>query len=162
MPMCSSLWVLNLCFSKLFNGVGVFFLKSCSCFFTAHYHTFPLHPEIKLSIRKKHRTPTELKILNLTLLYLPFDRSTHLTLRSVYNLCQYKSSKMTKSQDVTSWRCRIRNLNGQKRKFFWDTELCMTCDFFHSDPWGISSRVNCLFSFSRCAPYQKFKGNLLW
>lgn len=81
--------------------------------FFPHYHTFTLHLEIKLGIRIKHRHPTELKILNLILLSLPLDRSTHLSLRSAYNHCKYKCTKITKSEYVKNCQCGIVNLNGE-------------------------------------------------
>lgn len=90
----------------------LWFFKHRAPFFP-HYHTFTLHLEIKLGIRIKHRHPTELKILNLILLSLPLDRSTHLTLRSAYNHGKYKCSKITKSKDVKNCQCGIVNLNGE-------------------------------------------------
>lgn len=107
--MCSSSSILNRGLSKYL--MALIFLKTTLCF-VPNYHTFTLHLEIKLSIRIKHRHPTELKILNLILLYLPLDRSTHLTLRSAYNLCKYKCSEMTESKDAKSHQCRIVSLNG--------------------------------------------------
>lgn len=94
----------------------LWFFKNRARFFP-HYHTFTLHLEIKLGIRIKHRHPTELKILNLILLSLPLDRSTHLTLRSAYNHCKYKCTKITKSEDVKNCQCGIVNLNGSKGNY---------------------------------------------
>lgn len=90
----------------------LWFFKNRAPFFP-HYHTFTLHLEIKLGIRIKHRHLAELKILNLILLSLPLDRSTHLTFRSAYNHCKYKCTKITKSEDVKNCQFGIVNLNGE-------------------------------------------------
>lgn len=69
---------------------------------------------------------------------LPLDRSTHLILRSAYNLCKYKCSKITKSKDVKTVSVGLWTWMGAKEN---------SSKMLDKTLRGMSSSVNYLFSF---------------
>lgn len=79
MQVCSGSGNLNLWLSKYLMAL---IFKNHALFLSTLSYIY-LHLEVELGIRIKHRHPTELKFLNLILLSLLLDRSTHLTLTQV-------------------------------------------------------------------------------